>query len=540
MEWSPETLPDDPAMLKAMIIAQQAETVRLQASVRAYETLIQALKIRIAKLQRQKFGPSSEKIQREIEQLELTLEDLEVAMAAADASHKTDEGDEGEAPSLEKTEPRRRGKPRVDAATPRERIVLDPGDHCPQCGEPLRLLGEDVSEMLDYIAAKLKVVETVRLRKSCRCCEKIVQAPAPTRPIYRGMFGPSLIAHILVSKFDDHLPLYRQGEIFARLGADIPRSTLIDGCGAGIATLRPLSDLIKAEIFRTDRLHVDDTPIKVLDLSRKSADPMTKGVKEGRIWVYVRDDRPWGGGDPPGVAYYFSANRKGEHPQSHLAGFSGVLQADAYGGFKKLYEPSLNGDARIREAACWAHLRRAFHDEWKATGSPIAKDALDRIGALYDIEREITGKSAEHRQRMRQEHSRPRVEAFRAWCETQLPRIPGKSDLARAMRYALNRWPSFTLFLDDGRVAIDNNAAERAIKPVTLGRKNYLFAGSDVGGDNIADAMTLIETAKMSGLNPEAYLADVLARINDHLVTKLHELLPWNWAPFKDSKRKAA
>ena len=214
MEWSPETLPDDPVMLKAMIIAQQAETTRLQASVRAYEVLIQALKIRIAKLQRQKFGPSSEKIQREIEQLELTLEDLEVAMAAAGASNDADERDEAETPSVEKTEPRRRGKPRVDAATPRERIVLDPGDHCPQFGEPLRLLGEDVSEILDYIAAKLKVVETVRLKKSCRCCEKVVQTPAPTRPIYRGMFGPSLIAHILVSKFDDHLPLYRQGEIF--------------------------------------------------------------------------------------------------------------------------------------------------------------------------------------------------------------------------------------------------------------------------------------------------------------------------------------
>lgn len=214
---------------------------------------------------------------------------------------------------------------------------------------------------------------------------------------------------------------------------------MIDGCGAGIATLRPLSELIKSEIFRTDRLHVDDTPIKVLDLSRKSADPMTKGVKEGRIWVYVGDDRPWAGADPPGVAYYFSANRKGEHPQSHLAGFSGVLQADAYGGFKKLYEPSVNGDARIREAACWAHLRRDFHDEWKATSSPIAKDALNRIGALYDVEREITGKSAEHRHRVRQEQSRPRVEAFRAWCQTQLPRIPGKSDLAKAMRYALNR-----------------------------------------------------------------------------------------------------
>lgn len=527
-------------MLKAMIIAQREETTRLQASVRAYETLIQALKIRIAKLQRQKFGPSSEKIQREIEQLELTLEDLEVAMAAAEASDTADERDAAEAPSVEKAEPRRRGKPRVDAATPRERVVLDPGDHCPQCGEPLRLLGEDVSEILDFIAAKLKVVETVRLKKSCRCCEKIVQTPAPTRPIYRGMFGPSLIAHILVSKFDDHLPLYRQGEIFARLGADIPRSTLIDGCGAGIATLRPLSNLIKAEIFRADRLHVDDTPIKVLDLSRKSADPMTKGVKEGRIWVYVRDDRPWGGGDPPGVAYYFSANRKGEHPQSHLASFSGVLQADAYGGFRKLYEPSMDGRTRIREAACWAHLRRDFHDIWKATSSPIAKDALDQIGVLYDIEREITGKAAQLRHRARQEHSRPRVEAFRFWCEAQLPRIPGKSDLAKAMRYALNRWPAFARFLDDGRVAIDNNAAERAMRPIALGRKNYLFAGSDVGGDNIADAMTLIETAKMSGLDPQAYLADVLARINDHLVTQLHELLPWNWAPSIDAKRTAA
>jgi transposase len=540
MEWSSETLPDDPATLKAMIIAQRVEAARLQASVRAYEALTQALKIRIAKLQRQKFGPSSEKIQREIEQLELTLEDLEVAMAAASASDDADERDEAEAPSFERSEPRRRGKPRVDATTPRERIVLDPGDQCPQCGEPLRLLGEDVSEILDFIAAKLKVVETVRLKKSCRCCEKIVQTRAPTRPIYRGMFGPSLIAHILVSKFDDHLPLYRQGEIFARLGADIPRSTLIDGCGAGIATLRPLSNLIKTEIFRADRLHVDDTPIKVLDLSRKSADPMTKGVKEGRIWVYVRDDRPWGGGDPPGVAYYFSANRKGEHPQSHLAGFSGVLQADAYGGFRKLYEPSVDGDARICEAACWAHLRRDFHDVWKTTSSPIAKNALDQIGALYDIEREITGKSAERRHRVRQELSRPRVEAFHSWCEAQLLRIPGKGDLAKAMRYALNRWPAFTLFLDDGRVAIDNNAAERAIRPVAIGRKNYLFAGSDVGGDNIADAMTLIETVKMSGLNPEAYLADVLARINDHFVTRLHELLPWNWAPLSDAKRAAA
>ncbi len=311
-----DRLPDDPAALKAIILAQQEEVARLTASARAYEALVQALKIRIARLQRQKFGPSSEKIEREIEQLQLTLEDLEVAMAAA----------------------------------------------CPECGGTLRLIGEDVSEILDFIAAKLKVVETARLKKSCRSCENIVQPPAPTRPIRRGMFGPGLLAHILVSKFDDHLPLYRQAEIFVRLGADIPRSTLIDSCGQGIATLRPLIDLIKSEVMCADRLHADDTPIKVLDPSRRTADPMVRGVKEGRIWVYVRDDRPWGGSDPPGAAYYFAPDRRGEHPQRHLATFSGVLQADAYGGFKKLYAAGTDGASRIREAACWAHLRRDFHD----------------------------------------------------------------------------------------------------------------------------------------------------------------------------------
>lgn len=403
----------------------------------------------------------------------------------------------------------------------------------------LRLVGEDVSEILDFIAAKLKVVETARLKKSCRSCEKIVQPFAPTRPIRRGMIGPGLLAHILVSKFDDHLPLYRQAEIFARLGADIPRSTLIDSCGRGVATLRPLSGLIKSEIMRTDRLHVDDTPIKVLDLSRRTADPMARGVKEGRIWVYVRDDRAWSGSDPPGAAYYFSPDRRGEHPQRHLAAFNGVLQADAYAGFKKLYAPGADGAPRIREAACWAHLRRDFHDLWKTTGSPIAKEALDQIGALYDIERDIAGKSAEMRRQVRQNHSRPRVDEFRIWCEAQLLRIPGKGDLAKAMRYALNRWPAFTLFLEDGRVALDNNAAERAIRPIAIGRKNYLFAGSDAGGETIADAMTIIETAKFAGHNPEAYLADVLARINDHIVTRLHELLPWNWKPLSQHRQAA-
>ena len=336
------------------------------------------------------------------------------------------------------------------------------------------------------------------------------------------------------------LPLYRQGEILARQGADVPRSTLIDWCGQAITVLRPVIDRIKAEVMGADRLHADDTPVRVLDPRVRKAAGKPRAVKEGRIWVYVRDDRPWGGQDPPGVAYYFSPDRRGEHPKDHLADFKGVLQADAYAGFAKLYEVQEDGAPCIREAACWAHLRRAFHDVWTGTGSPIAKEALERIGGLYDIERAIAGQSAEHRREVRQQRSRPRAEAFRAWCEDQLGRIPGKGDLAKAMRYALRRWDAFTLFLQDGRIAIDNNPAERAIRPIAIGRKNWLFAGSDAGGEILADAMTLIETAKLSDLNPDAYLADLLARINDHLVTRLDQLLPWNWKPTSERQAEAA
>lgn len=535
-----EALPDDPAALKAMIVAERAAANRMAASMRAYEALIQALKIHIARLKKQKFGPSSEKIAREIEQLQLALEDLEVARPAPDdPTEPAATAATSEAPA-ERASPRRRGKPQIAETTLREKIVLDPGERCPTCGGALRLVGEDVSEILDFIAARLKVVETTRLKKSCRCCEKIVQPAAPTRPVPRGMAGPGLLAHILVAKYDDHLPLYRQGEIFARHGADIPRSTLIDWCGQALATLRPLSERIRADVMSADRLHADDTPVRVLDPRVPKATGKARAVKEGRIWVYVRDDRPWGGTDPPAIAYYFSPDRKGEHPRLHLAGFQGVLQADAYAGFRKLYEAAGDGPARIREAACWAHLRRDFHDVWKGTGSPIAKEALDQIGALYDIERQITGQAALRRQEVRQARSGPRAEAFRAWCEGQLARIPGKGELAKAMRYALKRWDAFTLFLDDGRVAIDNNPAERAIRPVAIGRKNWLFAGADAGGETLAEAMTLIETAKLAGLNPEAYLAEVLARINDHLITRLDELLPWNWTPLVPEPAQAA
>lgn len=522
------SLPDDPSELKAKITALEAENARMRmdvermmATVRAHEALVQALRIRIARLQRQRFGPSSEKIEREIEQLELALEALEVAASSVGEPIPDDE-DETEAaeePRPASEAPLRRRKPKVSATTPRERLVLDPGEACPDCGGgALRLVGEDVTEMLELIAARLKVIETARPKKSCRRCEKITQMPAPSRPIPRSMAGPGLLAHVLVSKFEDHLPLYRQNEIFARMGADIPASTLVDWCGQGMRVLAPLVTRLRAEVMASDRLHADDTPVRVLDPSRR-VDGIGKGVKEGRIWTYLRDDRPWGGAGPPAVAYHFSPDRKSVHPQTHLAAFTGILQADAYSGFKTLYEPDAEGRVKIREAACWAHLRRDFHDVWTATRSDIARKALDRIGALYDIEREITGRPPDERRAVRQARSRPKVDAFRTWAKAQLGRIPGKGDLAKAFRYGLTRWPAFTLFLDDGRVAVDNNAAERAIKPVVIGRKNWLFAGADAGGETLADAMTLIESAKLSGHDPEAYLADVLSRIHDHKST---------------------
>ena len=485
-----DALPSDPAELREMIAALEVENARmtkenarLAATLRAHDLLIEALRARIAKLQRQRFGPSSEKIEREIEQLVLALEDLQVAAAEgdtiepedpdADASVSADTEVEAEEPA-EAPKPRRR--PRVAEGTPRERRVLGPGEACPDCGGDLRIVGQDVSELVDLIAAKLKVIEIARPKASCRRCERMVQAPAPSRPIPRSMAGPGLLAHVLVSKFDDHVPLYRQAEVFARMGADIPDTTLVDWCGRAMKALQPVIERIEACVMACDLLHADDTPIRVLDRGRRSAG-LGRGVKQGRIWAYVRDQRPWAGPEPPGVVYRFSPDRKGEHPRRHLAGSAGVLQADAYSGFRELYEPGTDGTRQFREAACWAHLRRAFHDVWTATQSAIARDALDRIGALYDLERQIAGRGAAERLAARASHSAPKVEAFRAWSEAQLARLPGKSDLAKAFRYALKRWPSFTLFLEDGRVAIDNNAAERAMRPIGVGREPLALRG---------------------------------------------------------------
>ncbi|WP_417248638.1 IS66 family transposase [Celeribacter sp.] len=524
-----ENLPDDPAVLKAMIALLQAENDKMATSLRAHDQLVQALRLRIAKLQKLAFGKSSEKVEREIEQLELALEDLFVAMAEDD-DQPIDEGQDE--PDVEDVspEPTLRRRPRVSAETPRERRELDPGSCCPDCGGELRTVGEDVRELLDMIAAQMKVIQIARIKKSCRRCERMVQEPAPSRPIPGSMAGPNLLAHVLVSKFDDHLPLYRQHEIFARMGADIPESTLVGWCGRAMRTLQPLIELIEADVMGSDLLHADDTPIRVLDRSKKDKG-LGKGVKKGRIWTYVRDQRPWAGASPPAATYAFAPDWKEEHVHKHLSGTRGILQADGYKGYAKLYEPEADGSKRLREAACWAHWRRDFHDEWQKTKSAIAREAIDRIGKIYDIEREINGRPADVRHAARQKHSAPQVEAFFAWSEQQLLRLPGKSNLAKAFRYGLSRRGAFCLFLTDGRVAIDNNPAERALRPIGIGRKNWLFAGADTGAETLARAMTIIETAKLNGLDPQAYLADILDRIHDHKINRLEELLPWNWKP---------
>jgi transposase len=539
MSPAPASLPDDAAALKAMIAALQAENARMSATLRAHDQLIQTLRLRIAKLKKQVFGASSEKVEREIEQLELALEDLLIAAAESDTGPMDEDRVEPAAPTGETAGRKPRRRPRVSEATPRERRELDPGACCPECGGDLRLVGEDVSEILDMVAAQLKVLQFARMKKSCRRCEKMVQDPAPSRPIPGSMAGAGLLAFVLVSKFDDHLPLYRLNEIFARMGADIPDSTLVDWCGRAMQVLQPLTLRIEAEVMGSDLLHADDTPIRVLDRSLRDKG-LGRGVKKGRIWTYVRDQRPWAGTAPPGAIYRFAPDWKEAHVREHLDRTRGILQADGYKGYAKLYEPAPDGAARLREAACWAHLRRDFHDVWTATKSDIAREALDRIGALYDIERTLTGQPAEVRLAARQTHSKPKVEAFRAWAEQQLTRIPGKGDLAKAFRYGLSRWPSFCLFVEDGRVAIDNNPAERALRPIGIGRKNWLFAGADTGAETLARAMTIIETAKMNGLDPQAYLADILDRIHDHKINRLDELLPWNWSPASVSCAKAA
>lgn len=498
------TLPGDVETLQRMVRSLIVE----RASLSEAQAEIERLRLVITKLQRSQFGRRAERLGDD--QLQFGFEDLVADLARAEAK----------LPSTAGKAPKTRSqvdRPSLPTHLPRVDRQLDiEHQTCPCCGGPLHAIGETISEMLDHVPARLRVIRICRPRYGCRTCGTIHQAPAPERPIAKGLASPALLAHVLVSKYCDHLPLYRQSQIFARQDVEIDRSTLANWVGGACWWLEPLQTRLAEHIFASQKLFADDTPIPVLEPGRGR-------TKTGRLWVYARDDRPWNGPDPPAAVYLYSPDRKAERPVSHLANFKGVLQVDGYPGFEQL-------GADIRLAACWAHARRKFYEVHQATGSPIAAEALRRIAELYAIETVIRGQVAAARENVRRARSLPIVTAMKAWLETQLAQIPPRGGLADAIRYALARWGALCQFLDDGRIELDNNAVERAIRPIALGRKNHLFAGSDGGADRWATVCSLITTAKLNHVEPFVYLADVLERMSSgHPMSRLDELLPWNW-----------
>jgi transposase len=524
-----DSLPDDVEILKRLVRAGEAELARARAEASIAEALIAHLRLTIEKMRREIYGPRSERKARLLDQLELQLEELEASAAEDDlAAEKAaaSAGDKTQVRAFRRKKPARQPFP---AHLPRERVIVPGPSACACCGSSrLAKLGEDITETLEVIPRQWKVVQYVREKFTCRECEKISQAPAPFHVLTRGFAGPSLLAMILFEKYGQHQPLNRQSDRYAREGIDLSLSTLADQVGGCATLLRPLYDLIQAHVFAGTRVHGDDTTVPVLAKGQTAT---------GRAWVYVRDDRPFGGCDPPAAVFFYSRDRAGEHPQRHLNGYAGILQADAYAGFNQLYACD-RSPGPITEAACWSHSRRKFFVladvTAKAHGTlaviaPLAYAAVKRIDAIFDREREINGLPAEQRLAARSARIAPLVGELEAWMRTERARLSRHSEVAKAMDYMLKRWGSFTRFLADGRICLTNNAAERELRGIALGRKAWLFAGSDRGGERAAVMYTLIQTAKLNDVDPQAWLADVLARINNHNIQNLGQLLPWNW-----------
>lgn len=505
-------LPDDVDALHRLIRDLAADRAGERTALSEAQAEIERLRLIVRKLQRLQFGRRAERLDGD--QLELGLEDLGADIARAEELLPI-------APSKEPAARERSDRASLPDHLQREDVRLDLGaETCPCCGGALHAIGETVSEMLDWVPARLRVIRICRPRYGCRACGSIHQAPAPERPIAKGLASPGLLAHVLVSKYCDHLPLYRQSQIFARQGVELDRSTLANWVGGAAWWLEPLRERLAAHVFASAKLFADDTPLPVLDPGRGR-------TKTGRLWVYARDDQPWSGPEPPAAVYFYSPDRRAERPVAHLSQFKGVLQVDGYAGFEQL---TVRGDIVL--AACWAHTRRKFYEVHQATGSPIAAEALRCIAELYAIEAAIRGGSADERQRIRAADTRPLVDALKAWLEAELPRVTPRSGLADAIRYAFARWPALCRFLEDGRVELDTNTVERAIRPIALGRNNHMFAGSDGGADRWAIVCSLITTAKLNNIEPYAYLKDVFERMtHGYPMGQLDDLLPWNWKP---------
>jgi len=540
-----DSLPDDVETLKHLLLGRNAELARARAEASSATALIAHLRLTIEKMRREIYGPRSERTARLLDQLELQLDELETAATEDELAAEQAAASAGDTIAVRPFTRKKPSRKPFPAHLPRERVIVPGPTACLCCGGGrLRKLGEDVTETLESIPRQWKVIQHVREKFTCRDCEKISQAPAPFHVIARGWAGPNLLAMIVFEKFGQHQPLNRQAERYAREGVPLSLSTLADQVGACASVLRPIYDRLQAHVLAAERLHGDDTTVPVLAKGKTAT---------ARSWVYVRDDRPFGGRAPPAAVFYYSRDRSGEHPQRHLANFGGVLQADAYSGYGKLYDPG-RAPGPITEAACWSHARRKFYvladieanARRKAQGktsaviSPMALETVRRIDALFEIERSINGLGADQRKTVRQDRSAPLVASLQTWMRQERARLSRHNDLAKAMDYILKRWDAFTRFLDDGRICLSNNAAERALRGIALGRKSWLFAGSDRGGERAAVMYSLIVTAKMNDIDPQAWLADVLARIADHPARELDELMPWNWTPLKATAAQAA